>query len=81
MQVQTHILSGWCVASLFQLDARQRAACMIAATMADVDGLGIFFGHQYYWEFHHKVGHNLFFGIMASALLALWCRREWIKSF
>src|SRR5437016_3393863 len=39
MHIQTHIMSGWCAASLFPLTARQRLACMIAASAADLDGL------------------------------------------
>jgi inner membrane protein len=66
---------------MFRFDARQRVACMIAASMADLDGLGILFGEKYYWDYHHKVGHNLFFGLLGSLLLTLWCRRQWIKTF
>ncbi|HEY1686823.1 MAG TPA: hypothetical protein VGG19_18825 [Tepidisphaeraceae bacterium] len=54
---------------------------MIAASMADLDGLGIIFGEKYYWDYHHVVGHNLFFGLVGSVILAAWCRREWIMTF
>jgi hypothetical protein len=43
---------------------------MLAATLADVDGLGILFGQRYYHQFHHALGHNLFFAIALSAVLA-----------
>ncbi len=44
MHVQTHVMSGWCAGSLFPLTAGQRLLCMIAATLPDLDGLGILFG-------------------------------------
>ena len=84
MHIQTHILSGWCIANQFNFSPRERALCMIAAAIADLDGSGIFFGQKYYWEYHHKLGHNLFFGLLSSLLLAflllflwtLWIARQ-----
>ena len=53
---------------------------MIAATIADLDGIGIFFGQKYYWEYHHKLGHNLFFGLLSSLMLAYFARQH-LKTF
>jgi hypothetical protein len=69
MHVQTHIMSGWCVGNLFPLTPRQRLACMIAASAADVDGLGILFGQETYWNYHHKLAHNLAFGLLICLIL------------
>jgi inner membrane protein len=53
---------------------------MIAAAIADLDGIGIFFGQKYYWEYHHKLGHNLFFGLLSSLLLAAFANQR-LKTF
>jgi len=76
MHIPTHILSGWCVANLFPINANERLLCMIAATIADVDGIGFFFGEKVYWDYHHTVGHNLFFGLIASSIIAMFATRR-----
>jgi inner membrane protein len=53
---------------------------MIAASIADLDGLGILLSQQYYWDYHHKLGHNLFFRLIASIILALCCTQRF-KTF
>jgi hypothetical protein len=66
MHVPTHILSGWCLGNLVpKLGARQRLFCMIAATIPDIDGIGIvgdfLLRHDepvWYWTLHHKMGHG-----------------------
>jgi len=71
MHIPTHILSGWCVANYFELSPRERFWCMAAASVSDVDGLGILFGEEAYWDYHHVVGHNLLFATVFSILFAL----------
>src|SRR4051794_26835496 len=70
MHVQTHLLSGWCIGNFFPLAPRQRLMCMIAASIPDVDGLGIVAGQEAYWKYHHVLGHNLLFGVIACGILA-----------
>ena len=70
MHIQTHVLSGWCVANLFDLAPRERALAMVAATAADLDGLGLFVSLEAYGEYHHVLAHNFLFGGLLSALLA-----------
>jgi hypothetical protein len=71
MHVQTHILSGWCVGNLFpRFTPRERLLSMLAASLADLDGLGILFGQEAYWNYHHKLGHNLGYGLLVSVALA-----------
>lgn len=70
MHVPTHIMSGWCLANVVRLTARERLFCMIAATAADLDGLSILFGQAAYWDYHHVVCHNLPFALLMSAGLA-----------
>jgi membrane-bound metal-dependent hydrolase YbcI (DUF457 family) len=74
MHVQTHILSGWCVANLFPCTPRQRLAAMIAAAAPDVDGLAILFGQDAYQTIHHTFGHNLWFALVIAVALATWAR-------
>jgi hypothetical protein len=76
MHVQTHILSGWCVGNLVpRFGARERALCMVAAAMADLDGLGIVVSQEWYWDYHHVLGHNLLYGVVLCAVLAVFSRR------
>ena len=44
---------------------------MVAATIPDLDGLGIIFGVKYYFQFHHIIFHNLLASILVPALLSL----------
>jgi len=53
---------------------------MIAASIADVDGVGFFFSEEAYWRFHHVVGHNLLFGLVACAALACFSQ-HCVKAF
>jgi hypothetical protein len=84
MHVPTHLMSGWCVADCLgnRLNARQRLFAMIAAAICDVDGLGIVFGTESnaYWDYHHTLGHNLFFGLIAAGVLA-WFSPARVLSF
>lgn len=70
MQIQTHILSGWCVADLLELTPRERVLAMVAATAPDLDGLGLLGGIQYYVEYHHVLAHNVLLAALTAALLA-----------
>lgn len=70
MHVPTHILSGWVVASAFQLTPRERLLCIIAATIPDLDGIGIILGEASYQRWHHVACHNLPFCLVVSVVLA-----------
>ena len=71
MHIQTHILSGWCVANLLpHFTPRERLLSMLAASLADVDGLSIVAGQEAYWDYHHTLGHNLPFGVLLCLALA-----------
>jgi hypothetical protein len=77
MHIPTHILSGWCVANVVPgFNARQRLFCMIAATAADLDGLGIVFGEEAYWTYHHKLGHNVFAAVAIAGVLTIFSARK-----
>lgn len=69
MHIQTHFLSGWCIGNLFQLNGRERLFCALSAALPDFDGLGIIFGQETYWKFHHILGHNLLFSLLLTVIL------------
>jgi inner membrane protein len=80
MHIPTHILSGWCAGNLIsRLNGRQRLMCMIAASIADLDGLSYLGGQESFWRWHHKVCHNLAFGVISSAVMT-WVsgRKFWL---
>ncbi|HEY1050963.1 MAG TPA: metal-dependent hydrolase [Prosthecobacter sp.] len=70
MHIPTHILSGWCLADTLDLAPRERLSAMVAASAADLDGLGLFVSVEFYAEYHHVLGHNLLAGMLLSAGLA-----------
>jgi len=76
MHVQTHLLSGWCIANYLDLSPRERLFAMVAAAAADVDGISRIAGEEAYWRWHHTVGHNLWFGLIVSILLAAFSSRR-----
>jgi hypothetical protein len=81
MHVPTHILSGWCFGNLMpRFGPRQRLCCMVMASVPDIDGAGIIFSQDLYWDYHHKLGHCLLFGAALSAILAWFSPRPrwWI---
>ena len=83
MHIPTHILSGWCVGNLIgKFTARERMFCMVAAAVADVDGLGRIVSEELYWDFHHRLGHNVFFAaIVAGAMAAASTRGRRLVGF
>src|SRR5262249_6069528 len=78
MHVQTHIMSGWCIGNLVpSLSPRERVFCMLAASLADLDGLGIVAGQRVYQEYHHVLGHNLTFALVMAIILTLFSIHRW----
>jgi hypothetical protein len=76
MHVPTHILSGWCAANLLPLTPRQRVCCMIAAVAPDIDGIGIVISQELYWDYHHKLGHGIAFGLLLAGAMASFSTRR-----
>ena len=69
MQLLTHALAGWCGGNLVDTTARERLGCISISLLPDLDGLGLLLGREAYLRWHHVVGHNVLFGIAASAML------------
>lgn len=85
MHPVTHFLVGWTVAGASGLDKRDRAIVSIAGIAPDFDGAGIVVELAtresntplLWWsEYHHVLGHNLVFGLIAFLAAALLARRR-----
>jgi inner membrane protein len=74
----THALTGWCMGNALNTTPKERLACIAAACLPDVDGLSLIWGRDAYLKWHHVLGHNLIFGIVASALL-MWFTHSGLK--
>ena len=70
MYIQAHVMSGWLAGNYLKINARERFFCMLAASIPDLDGLGILISQKAYFDYHHIWGHNLLFGVIISLLLA-----------
>jgi len=80
MHIQTHVMSGWCLGNIFDLTARERFFCMLAASLHDLDGLGRLVSEELYWDYHHLVGHNIFFGLLLCGTLTHFSQKR-IRAF
>lgn len=80
MHIQTHLMSGWCMANQVELTARERALAMVAASAADLDGLGLLVSMEFYATYHHVLGHNLLFGVLLSSILTVFSTHR-LKAF
>jgi LexA-binding, inner membrane-associated putative hydrolase len=65
----THALAGWCVGNAVETTPRERLGCIVIACLPDIDGISLIWGRDVYFRWHHVLGHNVIFGIVASALL------------
>jgi hypothetical protein len=70
MHIPSHIMSGWCVGASLPLTARERLACMLTASLADLDGISLLWGWEVYARWHHVLGHNVFSGLALAAACA-----------
>jgi inner membrane protein len=70
-----HFLSSWLVANALGLGQRERRIVAIAGVIPDLDGGGVLADmintarHRptfYFDDFHHVLGHNLFFGLLVT---------------
>jgi hypothetical protein len=71
VHIPTHILSGWCLANYLPLSPRERLFAMVAATIADIDGVTLIAGQDMYWRTHHVLAHNLPFALIVATVLTV----------
>ena len=86
MNPVTHFLVSWGVANTVALERRDRAIVTLAGVAPDLDGLGAIpelltrnSMHPLDWfsRYHHVVGHNLGFALVATGASLLLARRRW----
>ena len=53
---------------------------MLAASLQDLDGVGLLISQDLYWDYHHLLGHNLFYGLLLCALLVYFSQHR-LKAF
>ena len=70
MQLQTHLMCGWCLGNGFTLTARERFHCMLASIAPDIDGIGRIYSEDAFFTWHHVAAHNLVFAALISGTLA-----------
>lgn len=84
MSPVTHLLLGWAVANAAQLEKRDRLLVTVAGVLPDVDALGLVAevltkgtAHELLWwtQYHHVLGHNLWFGLISALVAGLAARR------
>ena len=75
MNPLTHLLAGWLAANTVPLSRRDRTLVTLSGVIPDIDGLGIIADLatrgspaplDWYWRFHHTLGHNLAFGLVVT---------------
>ena len=80
-----HFIVSWVVANAKQLDRRCRIFITTMGLLPDIDGFGYpidkfgeYLGYSttFYEDYHHYLGHNIFFGIVFSLVFARFCRER-----
>lgn len=67
----THALLGWWTANVLPLSRRDRLLIFLGALLPDLDGLGILVSLEAYVTYHHILCHNLFVGLLWTAVVAV----------
>jgi inner membrane protein len=71
----THALVGWVIAQPL-VEKRDRFLVTAAAIMPDIDGMTFLAGVDTYQKYHHTFGHNIFTGIIFSAICLLMAKNK-----
>ena len=76
MDLVTHGLTGWLIATGLRADARTRTFAAVAAIAPDVDWAPILWGGDVL-TVHRAVGHNVWVGVPLAAMLAVRSGARW----
>jgi inner membrane protein len=80
-----HLIISWVVANSVTLDRRARVCITLAGILPDVDGLGYVIDRinlrfdiysNYYTDYHHFIGHNIFAGLLIASMMAYFCQHK-----
>lgn len=85
MNLLTHFLAGWTLSLPFDLDTRDRALVVGASVAPDLDAV-VLVGDlaqgrpldqcELYATYHHVMGHNILFAVLAAIVCVLFARRK-----
>lgn len=82
MNIVTHGLISWCIAQRICTTKRDAALAATAGLLPDLDGAGALVDMvrggeaEYYSAYHHILGHNILFGILAASALGACANRR-----
>jgi inner membrane protein len=83
----THFLAGWMVANTAKLNARERMLVTLAGVAPDIDGMGVIWdlvsrsgNFEFYQQYHHVFGHNVFFGLLVAVSGLLGVRKRLVAA-
>lgn len=85
MHIATHFFASWVFANAAKLERRDRALVTLSGVVPDLDGIGLIAelatknsGAPLYWwsDYHHALGHNIFFGLFICMVIAITGRRK-----
>lgn len=80
-----HFIISWVVSNSLPLDRKSRIYITASGLIPDVDGIGYvpdkinqYLGHSsgFYEQFHHLLGHNIFFGCLVAILGFCYCGKR-----
>ncbi|MDI6783594.1 MAG: metal-dependent hydrolase [bacterium] len=86
MNPVTHFFIGWVTANTTSFNRRERILVTIAGFIPDADGFGMLpeyltrnITHLLLWysDYHHVLGHNLYFALLVTAGSFLLATRRW----
>ena len=78
VHIPTHILSGWCVGNLLPLNGARAVVLHDRRRRRGRGRVGHRLRRAFYWDWHHKVGHNVFFAALLAGGLAAFSSRKWL---
>ncbi|MCF7762406.1 MAG: metal-dependent hydrolase [Verrucomicrobia bacterium] len=90
MSPVTHFLASWMLANTAPLERRERAIVALSGLAPDIDGLGLAvdlatrgtaWETNWWGEYHHTLGHNLLFALVAGTIALAFARSHRLKSF
>lgn len=84
MSPGAHLLFSWIPAAQFLGNRRERLIVSLCGIAPDLDGIGLIWDKihgntEYYFQYHHKLGHSLIFALVISGFAYLLASREKYK--
>jgi len=82
----SHLLFSWLCSAKLLKNRRERTLASISGIAPDIDGFGLIIDKvtgstSYYFQFHHYIGHSIFFAIFVSFLATLFSSSQKLATF